>query len=162
MNQRILGVDPGTHTVGVAVINTEPLSLEHTTPIEVRAKTPESCLAYLREALYLFVSDLHQMGHLPDLAVVEDVFIGYNSKGSLALAQARGALLAAIGCWDIPVVGYSPTTVKEQVTGHGHKDKLGVAEGVAKVLHLNDSPIRSEHEWDAIAIALTPVLLARP
>jgi crossover junction endodeoxyribonuclease RuvC len=69
----------------------------------------------------------------------------------MKLAQARGAMLAALTQTDRPVHEYAPTAIKSTVSGHGGTDK----EGMQKILRLHMGPIefKTHDESDALAIA---------
>jgi crossover junction endodeoxyribonuclease RuvC len=69
----------------------------------------------------------------------------------MKLAQARGAMLAALTQLGRPIQEYPPTSIKSVVAGHGGTDKTGVQ----KLLRLHLGPIEFEthDESDALAIA---------
>src|SRR6185436_7026391 len=59
----------------------------------------------------------------PDLAVVESPFHGMNARSLIVLAQARGALLAAIAGQGVEIREFTPAEVKSAVTGNGRAGK---------------------------------------
>jgi crossover junction endodeoxyribonuclease RuvC len=111
------------------------------------------------------LADLHQsMSELvarlePDAAAVESSFSGRNPKSSLALAESRGAILAAIGHAGIPVHPYTPAEVKSAVVGHGRAEKDQVIYMVVRLLGLDTPP--PQDAADAAAVALTHLHLNR-
>lgn len=96
----------------------------------------------------------------PDVVVVETPFIGRFPKAVLALAEARGALLAVLGRWGGEVVEYEPARVKAAVVGHGRAEKQQVAYVVRHALNLATEP--PADAADALAIALCHVRSVLP
>ena len=96
----------------------------------------------------------------PDVVVVETPFAGRFPQAALALAEARGALLAALGRWGGEVVEYEPARVKAAVVGHGRAEKRQVAYVVHHALNLAAEP--PADAADALAIALCHVRSVLP
>jgi crossover junction endodeoxyribonuclease RuvC len=94
----------------------------------------------------------------PDVAVVETPFAARHLGAALALAETRGALLAALGRWGGEVVEYEPAKVKAAVVGHGRAEKQQVAYVVRQRLALSEIP--PEDAADAIALALCHLALS--
>jgi len=88
----------------------------------------------------------------PDVAVVETPFAGRFPQAVLALAEARGALLAVLGRWGGEVVELAPAQVKLAVVGHGRAEKRQVAFVVRHALALAEEP--PPDAADALALAL--------
>lgn len=91
----------------------------------------------------------------PDVVAVESVFTHQNVRSALALAQARGAVLAVAGMAGLEVHSYAPTVIKRAVTGRGRAKKDQVAQMVAALTGLREPP-RSDAA-DALAVAITHV-----
>jgi crossover junction endodeoxyribonuclease RuvC len=91
--------------------------------------------------------------HRPAEAAIETPFTGRNPRSAIALAEARGAILAAVGSRRIRVSGYSPAAVKQATVGHGRAAKEQIAFMVVRLLGLQQTP--AEDACDALAIALT-------
>jgi len=89
----------------------------------------------------------------PTVMSVEDVFIGKNPRSALALAQARGSVLAVAGLSGLAVHSYAPTLIKQSVTGRGNAPKPQVAKMVSALLGLRSSP--QADAADALAAAVT-------
>jgi len=149
---RILGLDPGSLHTGyglldkrgstLALVDAGRFSCPREQPLPAR-------LAHLVAAL----SDL--LGrHRPDVAVVESPFHGMNARSLIVLAQARGALLAAIAGQGVEVREYSPAEVKVAVTGNGRAGKEQVARMVRLLLALDDKRALAADATDALAVAL--------
>ena len=149
---RILGVDPGSRICGYAVIDahsTQCAYLECGVLTPARTTAPvETRLGELSRWLTDVVTELR-----PQVVAVEDVFTHINQRSALALAQARGMVLAVSGLAGLPVFSYAPALVKKTVTGRGRATKEQVARMVQVLVALN-SPPRSDAA-DALAVAIT-------
>ncbi len=89
----------------------------------------------------------------PTVMAVEDVFCGKNPRSALALAQARGSVLAVAGLAGLVVHSYAPTLVKQSITGKGNAAKPQVAKMVSALLGLRTPP--QADAADALAVAAT-------
>lgn len=148
---RILGLDPGTVTMGYGLLEAqgeEVRALESgVLEMPPRAPRPQRLLL-----LHRLLGEL--MARLaPDEAAIEDPFVGRNVRAALALGEARGIALLAAAAWGIPVQQYPPATVKNAVTGYGGGDKEQVRRMVCLQLHLSE-PLPSTDATDALAVAL--------
>ncbi len=147
----ILGIDPGTATVGWGVIkktgNTiEPIAYGH---ISTHKDTPFS------KRLLEISNDLLEIlkKYQPDEAAVEELFFYNNQKTAIDVAGARGALLLTLERFSITVAGYTPLEVKQALTNYGRADKKQVQEMVKIMLRLPTIP-QPDDAADALAIAL--------
>jgi len=84
-------------------------------------------------------------------AAVESWFVHPVSRAAMAMAEARGAILAQIARSGVPVTEYSPNAIKSAVTGHGRADKRQVRLMVGR---LADAEPGSDHAADALAAAI--------
>jgi crossover junction endodeoxyribonuclease RuvC len=96
----------------------------------------------------------------PDVVVVETPFSAKYPKAALALAEARGALLVALGRWGGSVVELEPARVKAAIVGHGRAEKRQVTFVVQRQLGLAETP--GEDAADALALALCHLLIGAP
>jgi crossover junction endodeoxyribonuclease RuvC len=90
----------------------------------------------------------------PDLAALETPFHGLNARSLIVLAEARGALLAALAGHGVEIAEYSPAEVKSAVTGNGRADKDQVARMVRLLLGPGTGGAMSPDASDALALAL--------
>jgi crossover junction endodeoxyribonuclease RuvC len=96
----------------------------------------------------------------PDVVVIEAPFSARYPKAALALAETRGALLAALGRWGGEIVEVAPARVKAAVVGNGRAEKRQVAYVVRHSLGLAEEP--PADAADALAIALCHLRGALP
>ena len=112
-----------------------------------RASGRPRALAFLEDRLGDLIARL-----APDIAVIETPFAARHLGAALALAETRGALLAALGRWGGEVVEYEPARVKAAVVGYGRAEKQQVGYVVQRRLSLAEAP--PEDAADALALAL--------
>lgn len=151
---RVLGIDPGSRVCGYGVISIDdrhrPRYVECGV-LTARADAPVSeRLAEIARGLHDVIREL-----APSALALEDVFSHINPRSALALAQARGAVLAVAGVVGLPVFSYAPAMVKKTVTGRGAASKDQVCRMVMSLVGLRAAP-RADAA-DALAVALTHV-----
>jgi crossover junction endodeoxyribonuclease RuvC len=147
----VLGIDPGSRLTGFGVVRREGSKLAALG--EGRIALPADCdlparLATLGEA----IEGLAER-YRPEAVVLESLFHGVNSRSLIVLAQARGAILAAVGRLGLAATEYSPAEIKRAVTGNGRADKRQVARMVCLLLGL-DPRERPADATDALAAAI--------
>lgn len=147
----MLGIDPGSRFCGYGMIEIQGSSLRY---IECGVLTAPLHLS-MEERIGLIAAQMSEMLEdlQPAVAAMEDVFAKVNVKSALALAQARGMALAALGIRKISVAAYAPTLVKKTVTGSGRADKDQVGKMVQMLLGLRRVPTADAADALAVAIA---------
>lgn len=147
----ILGLDPGSRITGYGVIRRSGSQVralaEGRIDTDTTAPLPRR-LAHLSSEVERLIERV-----APDTAVLETAFHGRNSRSLIVLAQARGAILAALGRRSLEVVEYAPSEVKTAVTGNGRADKRQVAVMVELLLGMRARG-RGGDATDALALAL--------
>lgn len=155
---RILGLDPGSRVCGYGVIDERGGELAYvecgilTAPED---RTMEQRLGELARGLREVIGEL-----APQIVAVEDVFSHQNVRSALALAQARGMVLAVVGLSGLAVASYAPALVKKSVSGSGRADKTQIARMVQALIGLRSLP-RAD-ATDALAVAITHGRQLRP
>jgi crossover junction endodeoxyribonuclease RuvC len=148
----ILGLDPGSlHTgYGLVARNGSAITLVEAGRISCsRTLALPTRLAHLAGRLAELVTRRR-----PDLAALETPFHGLNARSLIVLAEARGALLAALAGHGVEIAEYSPAEVKSAVTGNGRADKDQVARMVRLLLGPGTGDPMSPDASDALALAL--------
>ncbi|MBP7741536.1 MAG: crossover junction endodeoxyribonuclease RuvC [Candidatus Pacebacteria bacterium] len=157
MSSRVLAVDPGYDRLGVAVIEGDPSrpvciwSDVVLPPKGVREARLAVVFSAIREAIET---------HKPTVLALESLFFTKNQTTGIGVAEARGAVLAAAGLAQLPVLEFSPQQVKLAVTGYGNADKKAVMLMVPKLVLLPEKK-RLDDEFDAIALGIA-ALSTRP
>ena len=155
---RVLGIDPGTATVGYGVVERAsslgPVArLVECGILRTRPRDQlQHRLAVIHEGLQELIAR-----HRPDVLAVEDIFYAANVRTTVVLGHARGVILLAGAQAGIAVAEYSPALVKKTVVGRGAALKPQVGYMVAKLLRLGSAPQPADAA-DAVAVALTHLL----
>jgi crossover junction endodeoxyribonuclease RuvC len=128
----ILGIDPGTATMGWGVIRQEGSRLRY---VQHGAITTPSDWEMPRRLGRLFdgVTELVR-GYRPETVAVEELFFNTNVTTAITVGQARGVALLAAYKAGIEVSEYTPLQVKQAITSYGRADKRQVQEMVKGVV----------------------------
>ena len=147
----VLGLDPGLAVTGVAVIERGSaglvpllISTLRTDPADAHADR----LASLHSAVGRLLAE-----HRPDAVAIERLFFQTNVKTAMAVGNAAGAALAAVGAAGIPAVEYTPNEVKQAVAGVGSAGKVQVQSMITALLGLPRAP-KAPDAADACALAI--------
>lgn len=155
---RILGLDPGSRVCGYGVIDESSGELRYVECGVLTARTTgamEMRLGEIARGLREVIDEL-----APEVVAVEDVFSHDNPRSALALAQARGMVLAVVGLAGLAVTSYPPASVKKAVSGSGRADKDQIARMVQALIGLHSLP--ELDATDALAVAIAHGLSVRP
>ena len=147
----ILGIDPGTATMGWGVIRQEGPRLRY---VQHGAITTQSGWPMPRRLGRLFdgVTELLH-GYGPEAVAVEELFFNTNVTTGISVGQARGVAILAAYRAGIEVAEYTPLQVKQAITSYGRADKRQVQEMVRTLLKLPEIP-RPDDAADGLAIAI--------
>ncbi len=154
----ILGIDPGTATMGWGVVRQEGSRLRYlqhgaiTTP-------PDWTMPRRLGRLFDGVTQLVE-GYRPDTVAVEELFFNTNVTTAITVGQARGVALLAAYRAGLEVAEYTPLQVKQAITSYGRADKRQVQEMVRALLNLREIP-RPDDAADGLAIAITHAFSSR-
>lgn len=130
----ILGIDPGTRFMGYGVIlvSENKLSVLQYGVINLSKYTSgEIKLKKIFERITQIINEF-----TPDEVALEAPFFGKNVQSMLKLGRAQGVAMAAALANEIPIVEYSPKTVKQSVTGNGNASKEQVASMLESILKM--------------------------
>jgi crossover junction endodeoxyribonuclease RuvC len=147
---RVLGVDPGTSAVGLAVVQAHPkLSVLWSETL----RTPLGLgLAQRLRRIHWGVREAVRR-YLPESLAVERLMWGRNSGSAMAVARASGVIFLAAAEEGVPVEEYAPLEVKMAVTGVGNAPKDAVRRALSKVLGVEGVPDGPD-ATDAVAVAV--------
>ncbi|TGM37350.1 endonuclease [Leptospira biflexa] len=150
---KIIGIDPGSHRVGYAVLSfpegmrRNPELLAYGT-IEVAPKTPSPVnLLQIRSELQKILS-LYQ----PEHAAVEELFFVQNTTTGMKVSESRGVILLTLGENQIPMVSLTATQIKKGISAKGNATKKEVRAAIQMILGFRDLKGHDD-SWDAIACA---------
>lgn len=148
----VLGIDPGLATVGYGVIESEHRRMSLIdfgailTPAGMR-------LSERLDIIYDSMTALIER-FSPDAVAFEELFFAKNVKTGIAVAHARGVLLAAAYKKTTELYEYTPLQVKQALVGYGRADKHQIQMMVKNTFRLEEIP-RPDDAADAVAIAMT-------
>ena len=147
----ILGVDPGYAIVGWGIVDFRggrfgavdfgAVTTEAGMPFEQRLST-------IYDQMNQIISHYH-----PDALSVEQLFFNTNTTTAIGVAQARGCILLSAVQHGVPVYEYTPSQVKQAVTGQGRAAKQQVMFMTRTLLGLREVP-KPDDTADALAVAI--------
>lgn len=147
----ILGIDPGTVVMGIAVISCSgnQISLLHLDNLRM------SWTQDVFERLQLIFQRVDEVikNFKPVHFAIEAPFYGKNVQSMLKLGRAQGVALACALQHGLPVAEYSPKKVKQAITGNGNADKEQVWGMLQKMIGLTEKP-KGFDASDALAVAV--------
>ncbi len=151
---RVIGIDPGTHRMGVGVVDSagsvmtfvfaDAISAARSLPLHER-------LSCLHEELLRVIETWR-----PSVMAIEDPFVSprlVGVKAAMAVGQAQAVGMLAAASFGIEVFSYSPRQVKQAVTDYGGSSKSQVQEMVRALLGLAEAPQPTDAA-DALAVAI--------
>jgi crossover junction endodeoxyribonuclease RuvC len=148
---RVLGIDPGTITMGYGVIEAKDDEVTMVDCSALTAPQPSTIgerLNYLHQRLLEIISH-----YQPDVVAIEQPFMSKNVKSALAVGMAQAIAMLAAASKGIPIYEYTPAQVKQRVTNYGASSKEQVQEMVKLQLGLPEVP-QPNDAADALAVAL--------
>jgi len=148
---RVLGIDPGSETLGWGVVEGSGLkySLVDFGTVTSSAKQPFS------KRLLKVYSGVEAVieKFSPDVLAVEDTFYAVNVGVALKLGQVRGIMLLLAEQRGLEIAEYSPRLIKQTVVGYGAAEKHQIQEMVKMLLRMKSAPTPHDAA-DALAIAI--------
>ena len=147
----ILGIDPGTLTMGYGIIeaNDDEITLVGCGALTSRARSPiGERLSYLYGALCEIISQ-----YQPEAVAVEQPFMAKNVRSALAVGRAQAVAMLAASQQGIPCYEYTPAQIKQSVASYGASSKAQIQEMVKLHLGLAEIP-QPDDAADALAVAI--------
>ncbi len=149
---RVLGIDPGLKRTGIGII-------EYNNGIKFKKwKAFSFEEGDLSTRIYNYYKSVKSFieKEKPDIAVIETLFYGKNTKTLIHLGELRGAYILLLKEMKIPFFEFTPREIKIAITGSGNADKNAVKYMVKKILKLKKEII--DDASDALATALCYIL----
>ena len=148
---RVLGIDPGTITMGYGVVDSQDdeIALTDCGALVSPERSPiGERLRYLYNELLAIIGR-----HQPDAVAVEQPFVAKNVRSALAIGRAQAVALLAAANKGIPTYEYTPTQIKQRVANYGASSKEQIQEMVRLQLGLSQVPEPNDAA-DALAVAI--------
>lgn len=153
MSQIVLGIDPGNARCGWGVVvasDEGQLSLLDCGCIETgKDEASGERLAAVYTGIKAVLAK-----YSPEQLAIEKLFFNRNITSGIAVAEARGVILLAAHEAGVPVFEYTPSEIKETMTGDGKAKKKDIGAAVVLTLGL-ERPPTPDDTADAVAIAIT-------
>lgn len=148
----ILGIDPGSTTIGFGLVGVDGPGGLYTIDYGVidtgKGGVQGEKLSCIRRDLTELVEQSR-----PDVAAVELLMFGANVTTAMQVAEARGVILMVLAEAGVEAHGYTPGTVKLAVTGDGRAKKPEVQAAVRDLLKLDSIP-RPDDAADGLALGI--------
>ncbi len=147
-----MGVDCGGEYTGYGVVEQDANGiLHHLCSGAIRLIPREA----LERRLMKICHELTEIiaAYNPEIVAIEDVFYAVNAKSALKLGHIRGVAMLTAAQAGLPVMAYSPLSIKSAVVGYGRAEKSQVQMMVARLLELAEPP-EPPDVADALAIAI--------
>ena len=148
---RVLGIDPGSETLGWGVVEGSGLKYSLVDFGTVKSNSREQFSRRLLK-IYEGVEAVIEK-YKPDAISIEEAFYAVNVKVALKLGQVRGVVLLLGEKSGLEIGEYSPRLIKQTVVGYGNAEKHQVQEMVRLLLRMKTAP-QPHDAADALAIAL--------
>ncbi|MGC2238918.1 MAG: crossover junction endodeoxyribonuclease RuvC [Pyrinomonadaceae bacterium] len=148
---KVLGIDPGSETLGWGVVEGSGLKYSLTDFGTVKSSPKESFskrLLKIGDGVQAVIEKFQ-----PDVVSVEEAFYATNVKVALKLGQVRGVVLYLGEKNGLEISEFSPRLIKQTVVGYGNAEKHQVQEMVRLLLRLKTAP-QPHDAADALAIAI--------
>jgi crossover junction endodeoxyribonuclease RuvC len=155
-NSKILAIDPGTRTMGIAFLENGKL-IYHGVKVIKKHPSPHERLREGRKIVLRLIKDFR-----PNVLAVEKTFFARNRNASLL--NVLGDEIKAIGRRKgLKVVSYAPSTVKKFVCGNGRAGKKEVSRVVIATYPELKVYLSQDRQWkeryhqnmfDAVALGM--------
>lgn len=153
-----IGIDPGYHRCGYAVLADNGLKLTSLTYglISTPATDP------MAQRLHQLSEELGRIikKYRPQSLAAEQVFFEKNRKTFGRVCQAQGVIMREGAAAGLPVFEYTPLQVKQALTGYGQATKNQVEQMAKRLLGIN-TKIKIDDTADALAVAICHLHAAR-
>ncbi len=148
---RVLGIDPGSQTLGWGVVEGNGLKYSLVDYGTVKS-SPRDKFSKRLLKIYDSVSEIIEKFQ-PDTLSVEEAFYAVNVNVALKLGQVRGVILVLGEKNNLEIGEYAPRLIKQTVVGYGNAEKHQVQEMVKLLLRMKTVP-QPHDAADALAIAI--------
>lgn len=147
----ILGIDPGTATIGVGVIECDGKKMTHLHSGWIETSKDDGAgkrLLKIHKEIGEIITE-----HKPNVMAIERLFFFINHKTAMAVAESIGVIKLAAEAKGLEVINFVPLDIKCTVTGSGKADKETIKKEVRKLLGIR-SPNKKKTHFDDLCDAL--------
>lgn len=152
IQNRIIGIDPGTNILGYAVIEAHKSNYKILDMGVFKLAHLKDHTTKLKE-IFLQIQEVIET-YLPNQMAIEAPFYGKNVQSMLKLGRAQGVSMAAAMTMGLEIEEYAPKKIKQSVTGNGNASKEQVS---AMLEQMFKKKFHNQYldATDALAVALT-------
>jgi crossover junction endodeoxyribonuclease RuvC len=150
-NMRVLGIDPGSETLGWGIVEGSGLKYA-AVDFGVVKSNPRDAFSKRLANIYDGVSTVID-SFQPDVVSIEEAFYAVNAGVAIKLGQIRGVLLLLAEQRGLAIAEYAPRLIKQTVVGYGNAQKHQVQEMVKILLRMKSIPTPHDAA-DALAMAI--------
>jgi len=147
----ILWIDPGTTTIGYAVINKISNSDYRLVDFWVFSTTPKIDLSIKLLEIWNDIKELIKL-YKPDIISIEKLFFQTNLKTWIDVAQARGVIIYEAIKHNLEILEYTPLQVKKAITWNWQAKKVQLQKAIQIIMRLDKIP-KPDDAADAIWLA---------
>ena len=142
----VIGIDPGTRSMGWAVIEKQDraLILRECGAISSSSRSVSHRLVHIHKELSTIMEQFK-----PSCLVIEKVFVAKNPASALTLGYARGIAMMTAALYESDIQEYAATTVKQRLTGYGHASKEQMVAMIERLFRVS----LQHDKADAVALA---------
>lgn len=145
---RILGIDPGYGILGWSIIETNQKLIDYgTIETEPSGGLDERLLEIHKKLCEIIYK------YKPGTAALEKLFFTKNISTGMDVAKTIGAVILTLKLNDLSYKEYTPSQVKQAVTGYGRAGKEQMKNMIKTIFNLKEMP-HPDDAADACAIAL--------
>lgn len=148
---RVLGVDPGSESMGYGIVDTDGRKHRLVAVGAIRAPRHASFNARLLNVDTKLTSIIEQ--YAPQVCSIEEAFYAVNVKTAIKLGHVRGVAIVAAARAKLSIFEYTPAAIKSALVGYGRAEKAQVGEMVRLLLNLREVP-EPHDASDALAAAI--------
>jgi crossover junction endodeoxyribonuclease RuvC len=148
---RVLGIDPGSETLGWGVVEGTGSKYAAVDFGAIKAR-PKLHFSKRLLTMYNGVADVIERFE-PDVLSLEDTFYAKNASVAIKLGQVRGVILVLAEQRGLEIAEYAPRLIKQTVVGYGNAEKQQVGMMIKVLLKLKAVPTPHDAA-DALATAI--------
>lgn len=150
-SMRVLGIDPGSETLGWGIVEGRGNKYSLVDFGTVRSN-PRDPFSKRLAKVYAAIDEL-VVKTQPDAIAIEEAFYSINVNVAMKLGQVRGVMLLLAEQRGLAIAEYAPRLIKKTVVGYGNAEKQQVGEMVRILLGMKAVPTPHDAA-DALAIAI--------
>ena len=148
---RVLGIDPGSETLGWGVVEG---SGNKYSLVDFGVVRSNPRMAFSKRLAKIFAEVDEVVAQFqPDALAIEEAFYSINVNVAMKLGQVRGVMLLLAEQRGLSIAEYAPRLIKKTVVGYGNAEKQQVGEMVRILLGMKAVPTPHDAA-DALAIAI--------